>query len=278
MLLCHHENIASNVSPWPKEGIIIISINHINRWTIIWVFLSIWYSQTKEFWFILCAFVSITGFLNYNMYVYSFSTHIGALQLIRREKEYLRIYSRQRSGFMGMVMMKLKTHMPWNCRILKKWVIIWISMFALLFFIPVWFLLVSCSWWIQLRIDIKMEKLELKLKEYYYNWLLSSELLLSHFQLRKKNLYDYSCVIVTVIFLWSFSLCLTFSIFQVINECFKAEKWLREKTQLQDSLPKNTDPVLWSTDIRNRTEELKLYYSCAFTLHIRKVRFLLIRR
>lgn len=44
----------------------------------------------------------------------------------------------------------------------------------------------------------------------------------------------------------------------VINECFKAEKWLREKTQLQDSLPKNTDPVLWSTDIRNRTEELKL--------------------
>ncbi|XP_031249564.1 heat shock 70 kDa protein 16-like [Pistacia vera] len=44
----------------------------------------------------------------------------------------------------------------------------------------------------------------------------------------------------------------------VINECFKAEKWLREKTQLQDSLPKNTDPVLWSTDIKNRTEELKL--------------------
>ncbi|KAK1281239.1 Heat shock 70 kDa protein 16 [Acorus gramineus] len=42
----------------------------------------------------------------------------------------------------------------------------------------------------------------------------------------------------------------------VINECIKAEQWLRETTQLQDSLPKNIDPVLWSSEIRRRTEAL----------------------
>ncbi|KAJ6805199.1 heat shock 70 kDa protein 16-like [Iris pallida] len=42
----------------------------------------------------------------------------------------------------------------------------------------------------------------------------------------------------------------------VNNECNKAEQWLREKSQQQDSLPKNTDPVLWSHEIKKRTEAL----------------------
>ncbi|KAL9355743.1 hypothetical protein Peur_053713 [Populus x canadensis] len=40
----------------------------------------------------------------------------------------------------------------------------------------------------------------------------------------------------------------------VIDECNKAEKWLQEKTQQQDSLPKNVDPVLWSCDIKRKAE------------------------
>ncbi|XP_050218478.1 heat shock 70 kDa protein 16 [Mercurialis annua] len=40
------------------------------------------------------------------------------------------------------------------------------------------------------------------------------------------------------------------------NECSKAEQWLRERTQLQDTLPKNIDPVLWSKEIKSRTEDL----------------------
>ncbi|XP_027185574.1 heat shock 70 kDa protein 16 [Coffea eugenioides] len=42
----------------------------------------------------------------------------------------------------------------------------------------------------------------------------------------------------------------------VYNECSKAEQWLRERTQLQDSLPKNADPTLSSSEIRRRTEAL----------------------
>ncbi|XP_077243612.1 heat shock 70 kDa protein 16-like isoform X2 [Tasmannia lanceolata] len=42
----------------------------------------------------------------------------------------------------------------------------------------------------------------------------------------------------------------------VINECNKAEQWLREKTQQQDLLPKNSDPILWSSEIRRTTEAL----------------------
>ncbi|XP_015898589.3 heat shock 70 kDa protein 16 [Ziziphus jujuba] len=42
------------------------------------------------------------------------------------------------------------------------------------------------------------------------------------------------------------------------NECIKAEQWLREKSQQQDSLPKNIDPVLWSSEIKSKTEELNL--------------------
>ncbi|KAF5728402.1 heat shock 70 kDa protein 16 [Tripterygium wilfordii] len=43
----------------------------------------------------------------------------------------------------------------------------------------------------------------------------------------------------------------------IVDECNKAEQWLREKSQLQDSLPKTTDPVLWSSEIKNRAEQLK---------------------
>ncbi|KAJ8763650.1 hypothetical protein K2173_003122 [Erythroxylum novogranatense] len=46
----------------------------------------------------------------------------------------------------------------------------------------------------------------------------------------------------------------------ILDECNKAEQWLREKTQQQESLPKNTDPVLWSRDIRNKTEDLNSAY------------------
>ncbi|KAI3948835.1 hypothetical protein MKX01_022249 [Papaver californicum] len=44
----------------------------------------------------------------------------------------------------------------------------------------------------------------------------------------------------------------------VINECNKAEKWLRDKTQQQDSLPKNTDPLLWSNEIKAKAEALDM--------------------
>ncbi|KAL9392744.1 hypothetical protein Peur_016664 [Populus x canadensis] len=40
----------------------------------------------------------------------------------------------------------------------------------------------------------------------------------------------------------------------VIDECNKAEKWLQEKTQQQDSLPKIVDPVLWSCEIKRKAE------------------------
>ncbi|XP_039139577.1 heat shock 70 kDa protein 16-like isoform X1 [Dioscorea cayenensis subsp. rotundata] len=42
----------------------------------------------------------------------------------------------------------------------------------------------------------------------------------------------------------------------VFNECNKAEQWLRDKSQLQDSLPKNSDPVLWSHEINKMTASL----------------------
>ncbi|KZV37170.1 heat shock 70 kDa protein 16-like [Dorcoceras hygrometricum] len=42
----------------------------------------------------------------------------------------------------------------------------------------------------------------------------------------------------------------------VLAECRKAEHWLREKSQQQDSLPKNADPVLWSSHITEKTEAL----------------------
>ncbi|XP_039035929.1 heat shock 70 kDa protein 16-like isoform X2 [Hibiscus syriacus] len=44
----------------------------------------------------------------------------------------------------------------------------------------------------------------------------------------------------------------------IMNECYKAEQWLTEKTQQQDSLPKNTDPLLWSSEIQSMTEDLNM--------------------
>ncbi|MCI23580.1 heat shock 70 kDa protein 16-like, partial [Trifolium medium] len=43
---------------------------------------------------------------------------------------------------------------------------------------------------------------------------------------------------------------------KIIEECNKAEKWLRDKRQHQDALPKCADPVFWSRDIDSRTREL----------------------
>ncbi|PWA80993.1 heat shock protein 70 family [Artemisia annua] len=43
---------------------------------------------------------------------------------------------------------------------------------------------------------------------------------------------------------------------KVLNECSEVENWLREKKQLQDSLPKHADPVLLLSDIRKKSETL----------------------
>ncbi|KAJ1260430.1 hypothetical protein BS78_10G231600 [Paspalum vaginatum] len=45
----------------------------------------------------------------------------------------------------------------------------------------------------------------------------------------------------------------------VDNECSKAEQWLREASQLQESLPKNVDPVLWSHEIKSKEQELDMF-------------------
>ncbi|XLR30302.1 hypothetical protein S83_058202, partial [Arachis hypogaea] len=37
---------------------------------------------------------------------------------------------------------------------------------------------------------------------------------------------------------------------KVLNECVEVEKWLREKKQQQESLPKYANPVLLSAEIR----------------------------
>lgn len=50
----------------------------------------------------------------------------------------------------------------------------------------------------------------------------------------------------------------------IVNECFKVEQWLKEKNQQQNSMPKNMDPILWSGDIRSRTEELNSRFKHIF--------------
>ncbi|KAB1215205.1 Heat shock 70 kDa protein 16 [Morella rubra] len=42
----------------------------------------------------------------------------------------------------------------------------------------------------------------------------------------------------------------------IINECNKAEQWLGETLQQQEARPKNIDPVVWSSDIQSRKEDL----------------------
>ncbi|XP_044478180.1 heat shock 70 kDa protein 16-like isoform X1 [Mangifera indica] len=49
-----------------------------------------------------------------------------------------------------------------------------------------------------------------------------------------------------------------FSPFQIIDECNKAEQWLQEKTRQQDLLPKDADPILWSSEIMRKSEALDL--------------------
>ncbi|KAL5077508.1 hypothetical protein RYX36_016492 [Vicia faba] len=44
----------------------------------------------------------------------------------------------------------------------------------------------------------------------------------------------------------------------IINESKRAEQWLIEKVQQQDSYPKNLDPILWSSDIKRVKEHLNL--------------------
>lgn len=44
----------------------------------------------------------------------------------------------------------------------------------------------------------------------------------------------------------------------IMEECNEAEQWLRDKSQLQDGLPKNADPVLWSHEIVRTTEALDM--------------------
>lgn len=48
---------------------------------------------------------------------------------------------------------------------------------------------------------------------------------------------------------------------QVVFECNMAEQWLREKTQQQESVPKNADPVLWSSEIKKNADTLDAYVS-----------------
>ncbi|XVF26028.1 hypothetical protein REPUB_Repub13aG0264800 [Reevesia pubescens] len=43
----------------------------------------------------------------------------------------------------------------------------------------------------------------------------------------------------------------------VTDECNKAEWWLHEKTQQQDSLPKDVDPMVWSSEIKRKAETLE---------------------
>ncbi|KAJ4757780.1 heat shock protein 70 [Rhynchospora pubera] len=44
----------------------------------------------------------------------------------------------------------------------------------------------------------------------------------------------------------------------VLNECAKAEQWLRDRSQQQEPLPRNVDPVLWSHEISKKRQELDL--------------------
>ncbi|PWA64282.1 heat shock protein 70 family [Artemisia annua] len=50
------------------------------------------------------------------------------------------------------------------------------------------------------------------------------------------------------------------SLEEVLNECSKAENWLREAQQLQDTLPKHAEPVLLSANIRKKEEAIDRYF------------------
>lgn len=51
----------------------------------------------------------------------------------------------------------------------------------------------------------------------------------------------------------------------------KAEHWLTEKVQQQESYPKNVDPILWSSHIKSAIEELSRYNALPFVFSSRLV-------
>lgn len=46
----------------------------------------------------------------------------------------------------------------------------------------------------------------------------------------------------------------------VLAECTKYDRWLQEKIQVQDSQPKNIDPVIWSSDIEEKAKALEEWF------------------
>ncbi|KAJ4703140.1 Heat shock 70 kDa protein [Melia azedarach] len=44
----------------------------------------------------------------------------------------------------------------------------------------------------------------------------------------------------------------------VVDECTKVEQWLQEKVKQQEALPKDADPILWSGEIKRKSEALDL--------------------
>ena len=51
---------------------------------------------------------------------------------------------------------------------------------------------------------------------------------------------------------------------QILEECDRAEQWLTETSQQQELLPKNTDPLLWSSEIRTREDDFDKYDASLF--------------
>lgn len=46
------------------------------------------------------------------------------------------------------------------------------------------------------------------------------------------------------------------------NECSDAERWLNEKKQQQDMVPKHSQPALLSADVKRKAETLDGYSLC----------------
>lgn len=144
---------------------------------------------------LLCILISflICLILKYYMYANSFSTPIGALQAIKRERASPEAYSRQRTGFTRMVMMKLKMLIALDWRILRWWLsLLKIQKLTpfLLFFLFLDFLLVLCSWWILLRIDIKMKRQGHRLQGICWTVLWNIGCLWAHSHLTTESKYD----------------------------------------------------------------------------------------
>lgn len=57
-----------------------------------------------------------------------------------------------------------------------------------------------------------------------------------------------------------------FPFLQILDECNRAEQWLTEKSQQQELLPKNTEPLLWSSEIKTREADFDKYGISLFDL------------